>query len=314
MIKQFTKQIICPNGGTDYKIAVIENQPAICYHRFKMQPIYNGATYFKNLSNLEELKIFNAVAFNRFISTDNYSIINYCKSNNITVIMDIDDYYILPQKHPLYKLCKDQLQAVIMKHLQLADIITTPSEYLANLLDLDNIYLLPNVVPKQYFSKVKYPYPRFGFVCGKYHKHDIGLVKFPKNTSITLCGFNVAKEWIDIEKYLTKDYTTISKDYKKYLLQYTNEPYNGTPEPNYTRVWPKPLESYLDCYKEIDVLLAPLVDNTFNRCKSNLKQLEAEATNTDIIATNIEPYKNVKNKVLKPKYWYDKIKEYGRNY
>jgi hypothetical protein len=31
--------------------------------------------------------------------------------------MDIDDYFILPQKHPLHKLYKDKLQAVVMKHL-----------------------------------------------------------------------------------------------------------------------------------------------------------------------------------------------------
>lgn len=313
MIKPFTKQTIYQYAGINAKIAVIENQIAICYHRFRMQPIYQGATYFRSLDNLEQLKDFNAIAFNRFISLDNTRILEYCKANNITVIMDLDDYFILPQKHPLYKLYKDKLQAVVMKHLQIADIITTPSEYLAGLLNLDNVYLLPNIVPKQKFVKTPSEKPRFGFVCGKYHKHDIQLVKFPKDTSITLAGFNNSKEWVEIERYLTKDYTTVSKDYKKYLLQYTDTPYKGTSE-NYKRIWAKPLETYLEAYKEIDILLAPLVDNTFNRCKSNLKQLEAEATNTDIIATDIQPYKTVKNKVTKPKDWYNIIKEYERNF
>ncbi len=40
----------------------------------------------------------------------------------------------------------------------------------------------------------------------------------------------------------------------------------------------------------LDLMLAPLQDNLFNRCKSNLKLLESGATGCPVIASNIQPY------------------------
>ncbi|MEJ0081553.1 MAG: hypothetical protein WDM78_11560 [Puia sp.] len=46
-------------------------------------------------------------------------------------------------------------------------------------------------------------------------------------------------------------------------------------------------------YNEIDVALAPLVDNEFNSCKSELKLIEAGVKKIPVIATNLPPFSDV---------------------
>ena len=45
-------------------------------------------------------------------------------------------------------------------------------------------------------------------------------------------------------------------------------------------------------YEDIDVLLVPLTNNKFNRCKSELKFIEAGFTNTAVISSKVIPYSN----------------------
>jgi glycosyltransferase involved in cell wall biosynthesis len=51
------------------------------------------------------------------------------------------------------------------------------------------------------------------------------------------------------------------------------------------------LFEYGNHYKEVDVLLVPLLQTEFNIYKSPLKLAEAGATNTAVIVSNVEPYK-----------------------
>jgi glycosyltransferase involved in cell wall biosynthesis len=56
--------------------------------------------------------------------------------------------------------------------------------------------------------------------------------------------------------------------------------------------------------KKVDVILAPLADSQFNRGKSNIKWLEATALGIPVIASELEPYKDIehgKTGLLAPK-------------
>lgn len=57
-----------------------------------------------------------------------------------------------------------------------------------------------------------------------------------------------------------------------------------------------------------DIELAPLVDSEFNRCKSNLRWVEASALKIPVVASKVEPYKNT-NAILcrSTKEWVDAI-------
>lgn len=57
-----------------------------------------------------------------------------------------------------------------------------------------------------------------------------------------------------------------------------------------------------------DIELAPLVDTEFNRCKSNLRWLEASALRIPVVASKVEPYKNTNALLCRStKEWVDAI-------
>ncbi|ACS85354.1 glycosyltransferase [Musicola paradisiaca] len=88
------------------------------------------------------------------------------------------------------------------------------------------------------------------------------------------------------------------------LRPYIHEFYKGVPIDSY----PEKLASM-----NLDLALAPLEDNLFNRCKSNLRLLEYGACGYPVICSDIEPYRcdlpvtRVRNRY---KEWMDAIREY----
>jgi len=96
--------------------------------------------------------------------------------------------------------------------------------------------------------------------------------------------------WAQYEKIFTQNLTTVSEDYKKFLLQYTQESYPNEMNEPYLRVWTKPVTSYAKNYSKFDVSLAPIKDTMFNRVKSQLKVIEAGFYKKAVIASNIGPY------------------------
>ena len=70
----------------------------------------------------------------------------------------------------------------------------------------------------------------------------------------------------------------------------------------------RPVENYIDLYREIDILLCPLVDNDLNRKKSGLKIFEAACTNTLCILG--EMYRDIEecSTVHLFEDWYNNIK------
>ena len=54
-----------------------------------------------------------------------------------------------------------------------------------------------------------------------------------------------------------------------------------------------PVTAYMDVMAKLDVdlYLAPLEDNRFNRCKSNLRLIEAAATGACVVAQDLDPYR-----------------------
>jgi len=112
--------------------------------------------------------------------------------------------------------------------------------------------------------------------------------------------------WYEYEKAVfTDEYKLLSdKGYYNHLMEFVNEPYPNTIDQPYVRNWTLPVATYATRYNDIDISLAPLADNTFNRMKSNLKQIEAFSRKIAIICSDIPPYnvhgKHMKNCILVP--------------
>jgi len=115
------------------------------------------------------------------------------------------------------------------------------------------------------------------------------------------------------EKILTDNHRLIDNpDYLQWLMNFErNVEYES--EGNFGRRWTQKANTYAKVLDETDIVLAPLADNSFNKMKSNLKQVECWTRKLPIVCSDIPPYnvhgKHMENCVLIPaeknahKYW-----------
>lgn len=297
------------------------------------------------------------------------------KNNNTKVIYDIDDYWVLTNTHPNYKQWKESgSQKIIEEQLSNADMVTTTTEFLADKIREfnSNVVVLPNAVNliEQQWSSEKYPSTKTRFLWGGGITHlvDLRLLKssferfnkgdFLDKAQLYLCGYDLRMNtpqgvkiddpkrstWTMFESIFTNNMRWIkNNEYSKWLRTYTdngkmNFGYNEKfKDEFYQRRWTKSILHYGTMYREADVVLAPLKDNTlFNMVKSQLKVIEAGAYNCPIICSDYGPYtiddiegkedgikKGILIKEGDTMGWYnameyylnnpDKIKEHGEN-
>lgn len=250
--------------------------------------------------------------------------------NGVKLIMDLDDYWILPNYFPQHKIYNVQ-QKTHEKTIELiknVDYITTTTDIFAKEISKHNknVFVIPNAInpnEKQFQNvDIESDRLRVGIICGSSHEKDIDLLSGVVNQlkpyldklQFVICGFDLRGEvkykdektgeirtravrpeetvWTRYESVLTDRYSILSDDYKRYLGMYSNSiQYPNVQNEPYRRCWTKPVNQYATHYNNIDVLLVPLVDNKFNEMKSNLKVVEAGFFNKAIIAQDFGPYK-----------------------
>lgn len=283
---------------------------------------------YKNQSVEEIVTYSGSYDFFAFHSLLPEGLLESLKEHNVKTIFDIDDYWVLSSAHPLYKNWSHfNTSSKLLHNLRTADYVTTTTELLKDkiLPYNDNVYVFPNaLVPFDQFIPVDMPHRRlrFGLVCGSSHTKDIelldGIVKaLDKDVldkiQFVLCGFDegistytdennnvVHKErmdwkkncWTRFESILTNNYTTISPEYKEFLDKHIDVQYPTYDEP-YRRIWTKSVAHYAEHYDYIDVLMIPLVDNEFNKYKSELKMVEASVKGKAVIVSDVEPYHHI---------------------
>lgn len=126
--------------------------------------------------------------------------------------------------------------------------------------------------------------------------------------------------WNSFEEIFTTNYSICNEDYVKYLKKFTKESYKNQSEAdlNYIRRWTLPLTQYGKHYDYCDICLAPLDENMFNHCKSELKIIEAGFKKKVLVAQDYGIYheliKNGENGILIPtkennKGWYKALKK-----
>jgi len=116
---------------------------------------------------------------------------------------------------------------------------------------------------------------------------------------------SVESVYLEYEKVFTNNFKNItSDDYKAWLNKFERDKYYDEANVTYVRRWTQKANSYASVLDETDISLAPLVDNVFNRMKSNLKQVEVWSRKLPIVCSDIPPYnvdgKHMKNCILVP--------------
>jgi len=256
--------------------------------------------------------------------------IDRCKRLGIITIMDLDDYWSPGEYHPAYHIIKSsKMGEKLINNLKLSDYVSTTTDLFAEEIKKynKNVFVLPNAIDpndKQYIPKPdKSKRLRIGWLGSSTHLKDLeilrGVVSKLKNDNLldkvqfVLCGFdlrgyitNIDKEtgkqtqrkilpnesvWTKYEEIFTDNYNIVSPEYKEYLLKFNKDEYYNVDNEPYRRVWTKPINSYATNYNLFDISLAPLSENIFNFCKSQLKIIEAGFHKKAIIAQDFGPYK-----------------------
>ena len=251
-------------------------------------------------------------------------------SLGIVTIMDLDDYWAPGTHHPAHLIIKaNKIDEHIKNNLKIARNITTTTPLFAKEIGKlnRNVFVVPNAIDPnepQYMPKpVASDKIRIGWLGGSSHLKDLEILQGVVNKLTTdglidkiqfvLCGFDIRGQhteidpvtkkeigrrplkpqetsWYQYERIFTDDYKSISPKYKEFLMKFSQEEYPDVANEPYRRVWTKPISSYASNYNLFDISLAPLEENLFNLCKSQLKVIESGFHHKAIIAQDFGPY------------------------
>ena len=269
-------------------IFVAGQQGGVFYHRLQIpyeDLLMRGfLVKFGQLDEIDKYKdVMTHLVVNRGVSSKNHRAFKaMLLKNNIKLILDIDDWWVLPRSHANRNAQKTQ---DIIWTIKIADEIHTTNAYLAEKVQKENpyvpIWILPNAIDTrrgQWEDIEKEDGFNVGYMGALHHDEDLTYNR------INLVGLN------------------------SYSIPYYKERLNASNE--FERAdW----SDYGKLYKKIHVSIAPLAPSTFNKCKSNLKALEAGFTKTCIIAQDMHPYTpflNESNSILckGPAHWEQELK------
>ena len=236
-------------------------------------------------------KDINIFLVNRFCETESLiKILEWKQKYGFKLVVDIDDYWELFTQHLSYSNYRlNGIGKIIQSYIKHADLVTcTHSRLWAEIIKINkNCKVIPNALPfdKDQFTIVKIPHDKvtIAHTGSITHYPDIKQLKAPiyalskdkrfvANTRMLLCGWNEFNKWHWDE--MANIYTANEKlEYK--ILESL------------------PVDLYMNHYAEADILVTPLLDNRFNKLKSNLKALEAGAKNIPIMTFNRDPYADI---------------------
>ena len=301
-------------------LAITQQMSGVGYHRImlplsKIPGVYVLFTDFINNEVLE--KGFDIILFNRFIpGLDINVLLGYREKYGFKIVVDIDDYWILDPWHILYN---GFPKAVIVNHILIADLVTVTHERLRDMAKRynSNCEILPNALPygEDQFTDAKIegilqdgeykPTDRLRvlYAGGITHERDVQLLANPMqriagDPHLQRSLFLIMAGYDDSNKHVTPVWDRMISDY---LCGFRMEGYIRQPLPP---------DQYMAFYAEADIALAPLLESTFNACKSNIKVLEAGCKNIPIIVSNVPPYDACPHaiKITKQTDWYKAFK------
>jgi glycosyltransferase involved in cell wall biosynthesis len=318
------KMLVIPSDRTGVgKFRSVDPHTYIQEHypdEFDIDIVYN----FPKEKMDEYLKQYDLIHIHKQLDR-NCEIMNMIKFLEIPVIIDVDDHFFLGNDHPMsLSARKEKWHEPIINHLKLADYVTTTTPIFAKEISKynKNVFVFPNAInpaEKQY-SPIKNDSNgklRIGIICGSSHLKDIELLgdlitRTNDNVQIVLCGFDTRgtrtiynqqtgektqvpikpqeSVWYDYEKIITSNYKTLSDEHKEFLMKFMAGVDDPFVNEKYRRMWTRDITQYATHYQNVDVLLAPLKENEFNKMKSQLKVIEAGFTDTAIIAQNFGAY------------------------
>lgn len=302
----------------------------VTYHRLTtpfrhLERQGHSVEYILNLNEIEvETKNYDYLVFNRGLGHGlaDISAIKMFKDAGVKVIVDIDDYWNLPDHHPIvwrddinYQDWRDN----IVNNILIADYIWTSTIFLQskireinskvpivvakNVIDYDEEQWC-NISPssKKVTSKVN-----IGYVGSTSHYMDLESMRrafhlihrtkwLDKNLLFHLIGTENSTDYGRKVWHQFADVFTCNRKYMRNIKTHPGVRVN----------------QYAYNYDILDISIASLADNEFNKAKSELKVIEAGAKKVPFIGTNMITYSRTNANIDlcdTPEEWYESVKE-----
>jgi len=237
---------------------------------------------------------------------ENYQkVIEFARKHNKPIVFELDDYlFDLPEDHPDRQSGAYVGDLLTMLYaLSDADFVTVPTKILKEKLEPfnQNIVVIPNFIDDelwQYADGIEQAELNdqivIGYMGSYTHQSDLDsimpvLVKvaeeYGEKVKFKVWGVPLPSELESLENF--EYLPSISSVYTEFANQFKQE--------------------------KIDIFIAPLIDNEFNRAKSHLKFLEYSAMQVPGVFSDLEPYSTVVNDGVNgflastQDEWYEKI-------
>jgi glycosyltransferase involved in cell wall biosynthesis len=187
--------------------------------------------------------------------------VKLCRKEGIKLIVDQDDWWVLPPNHPLNGIYGTAMKERIVRSMKAADEVWVTNKHLASKVKKynTNIRIIPNAisVPTWQINREPSDKVRFGYIGGNHHQADV------RDSTIDLYGY--------------ESYVAEVDNYPEMMRAAYKLP--TMPPTHYHRL-----------YDFFDVSLVPLSTSEFAKCKSHLKMLEAGFSRCALIVSNTQPY------------------------
>lgn len=305
--------------GVEYHRQLVPHAYLRSYEEFEIATIneiesesfqHNGETVLME----DFLKQFQLVHFSRTISYgwDMDKTVKKLNKLGIACVLDIDDYWHYGKTHVLYNQhIVDEVPKKTTRSLTLADHVTTTTPYFADVIKAHNknVTVLENAInpdePQFKPEPTESEWLRFGWMGSQCHVMDVAMLSKPLH-ELNKLNLNYK---IVYGGYVNSE---VGRFFNMCLSS------NGNiPKEKYETIGWKDCFNYATVYNDIDVVVAPLVGNKFNQCKSEIKLIEAGFMKKGAIASSVMPYTllgNDKNSLMvKPDAWLQALKAYINN-
>lgn len=256
------------------KVKLLYKPTTSCdYHRLYL-PFSKLGYDFTEKRTVDECEL---IVFNRLPTFSNEIFFFKQKQIGFKYIVDLDDSPFLNKEHYLYNIYNNKKTTdKIIEVVKNADAVIVTTDTLADVIlpYNKNIFVISNAIPvdDEQFKRSgssNSKFSRFIYAGGASHYNDVKLISGvvnKTNIDFTLAGFSDKNEEIIKTRALLSN--------------------------NINLINNKPFNEYMSVYDYMDVSLVPLVNNSFNICKSNLKVLEAGIKGLSVICSKTLPYYN----------------------